>query len=258
MKIKKRQTKLIELVRRQEKVSVEALAAQLDASRETIRRDLSQLAQSGKILKVHGGAMMPRVMVEGPFKQRLSDFVDAKVEIAKAAAGLFVPGETLFLDTGSTTLMFAEAIASMPGLTIVTNSTEIARVIAAAKTGSRAFLLGGEFNADNSQSVGTMAVTQIRAFRAHHAVLTVGALDARSGAMDYNIEEAQIARAMIEQSNSVTVLADSSKFSALASFAVCPLSQISRLVTEAAPPEDTRAAFADAGGELIVAQGPRP
>jgi DeoR/GlpR family transcriptional regulator of sugar metabolism len=56
----------------------------------------------------------------------------------------------------------------------------------------------------------------------------------------------------------VTVLADSSKFSALASFAVCPLSQINRLVTEAAPPEDTRAAFAEAGGELIVAQGTRP
>ena len=258
MKIKKRQAKLIELVRRQEKVSVEALASQLDASRETIRRDLSQLAQSGKILKVHGGAMIPRVMAEGPFKQRLSDFVDAKIEIAKTAAGLFVPGETLFIDTGSTTLMFAEAIAAVAGLTIVTNSTEIARVIASANSGSRAFLLGGEFSADSSQSVGTMAITQIRAFRAHHAVLSVGALDARSGAMDYNIEEAQIARAMVEQSNSVTVLADSSKFSALASFTVCPLSQINRLVTEAAPPKETRTAFADAGGELIVAQRTRP
>lgn len=247
-----RQKKLVEFVRRRGKVSVEDLAKLLDASRETIRRDLTQLAEVGKILKVHGGAQMPLVLGEGPFKQRLSENVGAKMEIGKRAASLFEKGETLFIDTGSTTHLFVEALASLGGLTIVTNSTEIARSITQAETGSRVFLLGGEFSLDNSQTIGAMAIAQIRQFRAHHAVLTVGAIDGRTGAMDYNIEEALIARAMIEQSEKVTVLADGSKFGALASFEVCPLSRIDRLVSEVAPPDDIRRALEEAGGQLIL------
>lgn len=255
MTIRKRQAKLVEIVRRQEKVSVEELATILNASRETIRRDLTQLSEIGKILKVHGGARMPRVLGEGSFKQRQSEHVDAKLEIAQLAAPLFHPGETLFVDTGSTTLFFAEAIANanVKGLTVITNSTEIARTFSTANSPSRTFLLGGEFSANNSQTIGAMTTTQIRSFRAHHAILTIGALDARSGAMDYDIDEAQIARAMVDQSESVTVLADSSKLGALASFEVCPLTSIDRLITDKAPPDSILEELETAGIKVVFA-----
>jgi DeoR family glycerol-3-phosphate regulon repressor len=253
MTIKKRRSKLIEIVRRREKVSVEELATMLEASRETIRRDLTHLSEIGKILKVHGGARMPHVMGEGSFKQRQSESIDAKMKIAQLAARLFHPGETLFVDTGSTTLFFAEAIANTNAkdLTFITNSTEIARTFATGDSANRTFLLGGEFSADNSQTIGAVATKQIRSFRAHHAILTIGALDARSGAMDYNIDEAQIARAMVEQSESVTVLVDSSKLGALASFEVCPLITIDRLVTDKAPPEGILKELQTAGINVI-------
>ncbi|HCP81237.1 MAG TPA: DeoR/GlpR transcriptional regulator [Octadecabacter sp.] len=253
MRVKTRQTKLIEIVRRREKVSVDDLAVKLGASRETIRRDLTQLSEIGKILKVHGGARIPRALGEGTFKQRQSENVDAKVDIAQLAASLFEPGQTLFVDTGSTTLFFIEAIAaaSVEGLTLITNSTENARTYAMAKGTGQTFLLGGEFGAKNSQTVGTMAAAQIRSFRAHHAVLTIGALDARSGAMDYDINQAQIAKAMVEQSEAVTILADSSKLGALASFEVCPLTSIDRLITEKAPPHDIHQDLETAGIEVI-------
>ncbi|RLJ58863.1 DeoR family transcriptional regulator [Litoreibacter meonggei] len=254
MKKHKRQTKLIELVRKREEVSVEELALLLEASRETVRRDLSQLSDDGKIQKVHGGATLPRVLGEGHFQQRMSENVDAKMKIAKAAVGLFKPGETLLLDTGSTTLFLAEELAKSTGLTIVTNSTEIARTISKGNSGNRIFLLGGEFHADNSQTLGAMVTTQIRTFRAHHAVLTVGAMDARTGAMDYNFDEAQVARVMIEQSNEVTVLADASKFDTLASFEVCPLPTIDRLVCDALPPTDIHDAFVTAGSKIMVTE----
>lgn len=252
MKVHDRQNKLIEIVRKKEKASVEDLAELLGASRETIRRDLTQLANSGKVQKIHGGATMPRILGEGPFQQRLSDNVDAKIEIAQTAASLFKPGETLMIDTGTTTLFFSEEIAKIAGLTVVTNSTEIARAIAKANNGSRVFLLGGEFTADNSQTFGTMVAAQIRSFRAHHAVLTIGAIDNRTGAMDYNIEEAHVAQAMIEQSAKLTVLADSSKFDGLASFEVCPIAEIDRLVTEARPPADICEALEISGGQLVL------
>ena len=247
MKVRDRQARLVEIVRQEERASVEMLASRLGASRETIRRDLTQLARRGEIRKVHGGAVKPAVLGEPAFQQRLSRNAPAKMAIARAAAALFRPGEALFVDTGSTTLFFAEEIAGLGGLTVITNSTEIARVLDKAGSGHRVFLLGGEYRAGDSQTVGTMVAEQIRAFRAHHAVLTVGALDRRSGAMDYNIEEAQVARAMIARSENVVVLADHSKFDALASFEVCPLARIADLVCDSAVPDDVVEAL-EAGG----------
>ena len=252
MKIKQRQAKVVEIIRKKERASVDDLAALLGISRETIRRDLTSLADSGKIQKIHGGATLPRVFGEGSFRQRMSDNAEAKARIAAAACGLFAEGETLFVDTGSTTLYFAEKLSEVSGLTVVTNSTGIASAMSSTP-GNRTFLLGGEFSADNRQTVGTMVAAQIRSFRAHHAVLTIGALDGRTGAMDYNIEEAQVARAMIEQSESLTILSDSSKFDAVASFEVCTLAQIDRLVCDTAPPGNLGKALADAGVDIILA-----
>ena len=251
--MKKRQTKIIDALRKQKRVAVDELATLFNISRETIRRDLTQLANTGKIQKIHGGAILPQVFGEGSFQQRMSDNADAKARIASQAIELFTAGETLFVDTGSTTLYFAEKLSEVSGLTIVTNSTEIARIISSSATGNRTFLLGGEYSDNNHQTVGTLVASQIRSFRAHHAVLTVGALDVRSGAMDFNIEEAQVAHAMIEQSESITVLADSSKYDNLASFEVCPLSSIDRLVCDVAPPDAMVEVLMAAGVDIVVA-----
>ncbi len=254
MNIRERQARLVEIVWKEGRASVETLAELLGASRETIRRDLTRLARQGKVQKVHGGAVKPVVPGEPEFQQRLSENAPAKMAIARRAAALFRPGEALFVDTGSTTLFFAGEIARLEGLTIITNSTEIARVVGGAGSGHQVFLLGGEYGAGNSQTTGTMVVEQIRAFRAHHAVLTVGAIDRRGGAMDYNIAEAQVARAMISRSEQVTILADHSKFSALASFQVCALSRIDRLVCDGPVPRDIHEALEAEGARLHVAE----
>ncbi len=254
MKIKNRQRRIIELLLREKQVRVEDLARRFAVSRETVRRDLGELANRGKVQKVHGGAVLPRVFAEGPFQQRMGENAASKMRMARRAAGLFQAGETLFIDTGSTTLYLAQALGLVSGLTIVTNSSAIAEAVSSAEAEIRVFLLGGEFSADNRQTVGGMVIEQIRTFRAHHAVLTIGALDGQSGAMNYNIEEAQVARAMIGQSRSLTVLADHSKFGALAAFEVCPLSRIDYLVCDTAPSGSLRRDLDAAGVEVVVAQ----
>lgn len=262
MKIKRRQQQIIEFTRKQAKVTVKELAVLLKISPETIRRDLTDLAKSGKIQKIHGGATLPRVMGEGSFQQRMADNADSKIRIAQAAAGLFEKGETIFIDTGSTTLYLAEKLTDASGLTVVTNSAEIAKIISptpartkmSRDTENRVFLLGGEFSYDNQQTVGAMVTAQIKLFRAHHAVLTIGALDGRSGAMDFNIHEAEVARAMIEQSQTVTILVDASKFNQIASFEVCSLARIDRIVCDKAPPPSIAEAMEIAGIDIIIAQ----
>ncbi|PCI46552.1 MAG: DeoR family transcriptional regulator [Alphaproteobacteria bacterium] len=254
MKVDIRQAKILEIIRENKQVQVEYLAEILEISRETIRRDLIVLAKKGQVLKIHGGASLPNIFGEGSFQQRLSDNVSAKIQIAKTAALKVKPGETVFIDTGSTTLYFAEKLAKISGLTIVTNSTEIAKTISTGQNNNRCFLLGGEYSADNSQTFGTMVGTQISSFRAHHAILTIGALDERTGVMNFNIEEAQVARAMIAQSQSVTILVDGSKFNKIASFEVCPLAKINQIICDVRPPEKLYKAIKAAGVNIILAQ----
>ena len=252
MKVQDRQTRIVAEIRAHEKATVEYLANLLGASRETIRRDLTELEIQGKLQKFHGGAMLPRGFGEGAFQQRMGENVAAKVEIAKTAAKLFHAGETLFIDTGSTTLYFAEQLAKVKGLNIITNSTDVAQTIASGGN-SYAYLLGGSFGHDNRQTVGALTTSQIDGFRAHHVVLTVGGLDSSVGAVDFDLEESQVAQAMIRRAKSLTILADNSKFGALASFRVCPLNGINRLVCDMTPPADLAQALGAAGVEVVIA-----
>jgi len=247
-----RQAEIVNIIRQHNRVTVEELARILKISKETIRRDLTELARIGKVQKFHGGASMPMMTGEGPFRDRMSDNALAKAAIAAEAVKLISQGETILIDTGSTTVYFAEKLAKVSNLTVVTNSAEIARVISLASLQCKTFLLGGEFNADNRQTFGSMAVSQIRSFRAHHAVLTIGALDLRTGIMDFCIEEAQVARAMIEQAESITILADSSKIGRIASFEVCSLDRITNLVCDQSLPEKYQAALIEAGVNIFI------
>lgn len=246
-----RQTKIANIIRQQNHVTVNELAEILNISRETIRRDLTELAKAGKVQKFHGGASLPVLVGEGPFHHRMGENAAAKMAIAEAAVKLITPGETILIDTGSTTFYFAEKLAEISNLTVVTNSTKIARVMSGAPNPARTFLLGGEFHGDNRQTVGTMAISQVQSFRAHHAVLTIGALDTRTGVMDYSIEEAQLARAMIEQAEVITLLVDSTKFDQIASFEVCSLKKVSNLVCEKEPSGQMRDALNEAGVNVI-------
>lgn len=229
---------IVDLVRERQRVTVDFLADQLTTSRETIRRDLTELAARGLINKFHGGATVPEVSgtgpkAEGSFQARMQDHLREKRTVAKRAAALFSPGDILFIDTGTTTVIFAEELCRLSRLTAITNSVFIAQTIIRGE-GNRAFLLGGEYSEDASENLGTLAVEQVSRFHATHAVLTVGAIEP-DGVFDYNLDEAEIARAMITQSRHVTVLADRSKFDRSALFQVCPLAAIDRLVANDVP-----------------------
>lgn len=253
-----RQAEIANIIRQRVRVSVNELAELLNFSRETIRRDLADLAQAGKIQKFHGGASLPLIGGEGPFRDRLAKNVAAKTQIAAEALKLISPGQTILIDTGSTTLYFAEKAVEIPDLTVVTNSTSIARIMSTFPSRAKTFLLGGEFNSHNRQTFGSMAVSQLQSFRAHHAILTIGALDSRTGAMDFNVEEALLARAMIQQAEALTILVDSSKFGQIASFEVCGLNRITNLVCEQRPPDAINTALLEAGVNIVCASTTSP
>lgn len=245
-----RQAEICELLTRREEVSVENLAQKFDTSLETIRRDLTVLADKGKIRKFHGGARRILPQGEGEFGIRLRRNGLAKRLIAEKAVKLVLPHQTIFMDTGSTTLICAEEIARIKNLTIITNSTHIAAVFAKGAGGADIYLLGGAYRDGNAQTIGPTAIDQIDHYRADHAFITVGAIDERSF-MDYSNHEAQIATAMIKVSSETTILADHTKFNRTASFRVCDLDQVARIVSDRVLDPQMHKACQNAGLEVL-------
>jgi DeoR/GlpR family transcriptional regulator of sugar metabolism len=248
-----RHAAILEFLKLNQEIKVDEIAERLLVSRETIRRDLAMLDSRGLLRRVHGGAQMPKTSQEAPFRQRLTENTVAKERIARAAVGLFEEDDTLFIDTGSTTEFFAEALAAVGRHTIITNSIGVALKMHHGASQSRVYLIGGEYRGETGEVLGSVTLDQIGKFRADHAVLTVGAIDVVDGLMDFDLEEAMVARAMIAQSQRVTIIADHSKFGRVAMAKVCDFPMVDRVVTDQSPADALRNVMASHGIEVIVA-----
>lgn len=217
-------------------VTVERITADLDVSRETIRRDLLELEALGEIRRVHGGAILAET--EAPIDIRAASGIKEKRAIAKAAATLVESGQTLFLDAGTTTAALAESLASLSGLHIVTNSVAVATRLSthdgktlAAPSGNRVHLIGGHFNTTLGATFGAAAVGEIHRFHADIALLSPVGVDAQHGATSFIAEEAEMARAMCSNARRTFILADYSKIGVRSRIAYRSPEQISMLIT---------------------------
>jgi DeoR family glycerol-3-phosphate regulon repressor len=231
--------------------SVADLARQLDVSGETIRRDIKRMASQGLLRKVHGGATLPGPLHEASFEQRMSENAAAKEAIARAAAAHVADGETLSFDTGTTTACVARALAGRRGLTVVTNSLDIARVMAGT---NRVFMAGGELHAELGAGLGPVAVDFVSQFRVRTAFLSAGAIDAEDGLTDFEMDEALFSRALIGAAERVIVVADHSKFGKHALVRACEIEAIDMLITDA-PPPPALAEKLDKAGVIVEVAG---
>lgn len=251
MKPKHRRSEINDILRQDGHASVELLAARFDTSVETIRRDLGVLSAAGKLQRTHGGAILPGLIGEGSFQQRMRENVSAKRLIAKRASALISPGDTLFINVGSTTLMLAEELVHIDKLTVITNSTQIAGILGSQKS-IQLFLVGGEYNPESASMFGQMAIEQLGRFRADLALVTIGGVDALSGATDFDHHEAALTRAMIAQAEKTVILADAVKFDRVTPFEVASYAQIDYLVSERVPDSSLMNALLDAGVSVVA------
>lgn len=243
-----RQTQILKILDAEGPSSISLLAERLAVSTETVRRDLRVLSEGGAVLRSHGAAALAGPGAEAPFRARMRENAAAKQAIAGAFAALVADGDSLMLDTGTTTSFVARALASRRGLTVITNSTDAAAILAAA--GQRVFLAGGQVRADSGAVLGAAAVAFASGFRARWGVVSVGAVDGE-GLMDYDPEEATFARAVLAACETRVVVTDASKFSRRALVGIAPLSGIDLLVTDAPPPAEVAEGLG--GARVIVA-----
>ena len=225
--------------------------ADLGVSRDTIRRDLDELAAAGVLKRVHGGAL-PAAAGGAPWAVRREQAVEAKEAIAHATAKLLHPGQVIFLDAGTTALEVARALPPDLDATIVTNSPPAAAVLADHPT-AEVILLGGQLRKDAIAAAGAATVEAIERIQADVCVLGVCSLHPEIGISVLDLEESYVKRAMIDHAAEVVAVTAADKLGSAGPYVVAPLDQLTRLVTDTTAAKDALAPFRKLGIEVTLA-----
>lgn len=250
-----RQSRILEMLGTEKKVFTNRLAQLFDVSRETVRRDLLDMELHGTLVRVHGGAMSVEreIPPEPAFSERPVTHADQKSAIGALACTIIPRGSTIFVDAGTTTRAFAQELARQGDVRVITNSIEIARILGPV-AGCDTLLLGGRPHTDVPATYGEMTLSEIDRFLADFAVISPVGIHADRGATDYELHEAEVARAMMRRSRECIMLCHSEKIGAESRVSICRLDEIEHLVTDAAA--DT--SFKLPRGRIHHSTGPKP
>ena len=253
MRLHKRQNEILASVRRHGACSITDLANQLQVTDETIRRNIKPLVAEGLIDKVHGGIVLSQKQEpEPPFEKRMNERVQAKQAISARVAAMIEDGDSIMLDTGSTTAYVARALSAHRNLSVVTNCTEIARTLA-REASNRVHLCGGHLRADDWATFGPSAIDFVRQFHVNYAILSIGGVTGDGAFMDYHLEEAEFSCAVMAQAKKTIVVADHGKFGNPNFIRVCGFDEVDMVVVERAPPDDILQRLREAGVAVINA-----
>jgi DeoR/GlpR family transcriptional regulator of sugar metabolism len=240
------------LVRRQGSVRARDLVEQLGVTDETIRRDLSRLAERGVVRREHGGAIATGPHDETTTAVRLREHADEKIAIGRRAAELVVPGTRIVLDSGTTSLCLARALRRTPDLMVVTTAVTNALELL-GNPGTTVVMTGGVIRPNTFGASGPLAAATLHELRVDQAFLAIHSVSAKAGLTYPSFEEVDAKRAMIEAASEVILLADHSKFGRESLVRVAPIDAVHRIVTSPGVDPDELAAIRDRGVEVIVA-----
>jgi len=242
---------ILEELERDGRVVAAELSRQFGVSEDTIRRDLRELAEAGRMHRVHGGAL-PRSPAATTFSDRLHQAREAKTAIAQAAVRLFHDGQVVILDGGTTTLLVAESLPSTLRATLITNSPPLAGALSGLAQ-SDVIVIGGRLLHYALTTAGVAAVDALRGIRADLCILGVCSVDPDHGMSVPTSEEAEVKRAMISSADQVVALVSPEKLDTSASFVVGPLSLLTHMITDAGVPEERLAPYRAEGIQVIRA-----
>src|SRR5580704_11844471 len=222
---------ILELLGSEGRVLAADLSSRYKVSEDTIRRDLRELASSGKIQRVHGGAL-PRRVEAVPFVSRQQIDMESKIGLARAAADMIREGQVVLIDGGTTNLRIASYLSRERSATIVTNSPPLALALADHPKLS-VLMLGGNFLKEAQVTTGIETVRRVESIRADLCFLGMCSLHPEVGITVGDQEEAYVKQAMIGASTEVVGLISRGKMGTSLPYLVGPASGLTRLITDA-------------------------
>ena len=247
----RRHAEILKRLGAQGSVSITELAGFFDVSRETIRRDLKLLSDKGQLDIVHGGAARFEPS-EPALSLRSQENARGKAAIGRAAAGLVKDGMVVFLDSGTTTLAVAQAMAELRNLTICTASLKIALLLC-HMPGMRVHMLGGEIDPGEEAASGIDTLEAMSRFRVDIAFLGGGALSPDGEVTDFTRAGAEQRGRMIALASKAYFVLDSSKFAKLTPLRIPHFERAAGIIVDIEPQQQIAEALRRKGPELIVA-----
>ncbi len=227
-----RRDSIIQRIQKNGKVRVDTLSEEFDVSSVTIRNDLDFLEMKGILHRTHGGALLRKNVYEDPTleeKQKLHS--EEKQLIGGKAAEMIEDGDSILLDSGTTTLEIARRLNNKQNLTVMTNAIQIAMDLM-SKNEMTVMLTGGTIRSESYSLVGPDAESVISNYFFDKLFLGVDGLDMDHGLTTPNPMEAQLNRIMVERSREVIAVTDSSKLGRHSFSFICDLDVISTIITD--------------------------
>lgn len=246
-----RKQKILAILKREGQVVAKDVAEAMDVSEDTIRRDLRELAQEGRLQRVHGGAL-PSSLAVADFAGRERLTTDGKVAIGKAAAAMIRAGQVVILDGGTTARQVARYIPQELKATVVTHSPTIALELVSHPE-IEVILIGGKLFKHSVVAVGAQAIEAIGQIRADTYFMGVTGVHPKTGLTTGDYEEAAVKRALSHAATETFVLASSEKLGAASPYAVIPLGEVSGIITEKAADKGLTKAYEKMGIAVIRA-----
>ncbi len=226
-----RQQEILELARKDGKVTVDELAKLYDVTVQTIRRDLSELADSGRLDRVHGGAVIPSGVVNIVYDERRRLNEKGKKAIAMACAKAIPEGASVFMNIGTSTEAVARELLGHENLLVVTNNMNIANILATNRS-CEIILTGGVLRRSDGGLVGMLTAEMVKQFKFDFSVLSCSAVDEDGDLLDFDDQEVLVSRSAIQRSRQVLIVADHDKFTRRAPLTICSLRDVDVLFTD--------------------------
>lgn len=249
-----RKNQILELLQQKSKLLVPDLCEYFDVSPATIRNDLRDLESEKKLKRTHGGAiLLEKASFELDSRHKEVRNIEQKRQIAACAAALIENGDTIVLDTGTTTLELAKCLSEKRDLTIVLNDVEIAALLEET-TQANLILIGGTVRHGFHCTVGPMAVSYLSELNVDKAFLSSNAVSLDRGFTTPDFNQAEVKKAMIQVASETIMLSDSSKFGKLSFTQFAAISEIDKLITDKGIDSETAARFRELESvDLIIA-----
>ena len=240
---------IVETIERDGAVSITALSERLKTSAVTIRRDLDQLADEGRLVRTHGGAVLASSARESSYAEKLEQALDEKTAIARAAAKRVRNGDVVALGPGTTTELLAKELVTRSGLRVVTNSLLVAEAMVSAPE-NEVIVVGGTLRHSIRAFVGGGTVAQLLGLRADTAFLSGNGLAADFGLSTPAFPVADTDRAMATGAGRVIALVDHTKIGRRSSVLTVPTDDIQHLITDSKSEKKQLDALREAGVEV--------
>jgi len=245
---KERQSFILRQVNIHNKVLSSDLSLEMKVSEDTIRRDLNELSDEGKVMKVHGGALSKSFHLSIPPSNIYS--LDAKKTIAQKAVNLIKDGMFVLTTGGTTIIELAKALPAELCATFITGSIPAANEYTHHPNIELIFI-GDKVSKTSQITVGGEAISKIRQLQADLCIVGTNALDTENGLTDNDWDVVQIKKAMIESSKKVVSLSISEKLNTNQRIKVCGLNEIDVLITELPPNDELLINYRKAGLQIF-------